>query len=249
MIKYILQGRFSYLPLFLLSVMFFACVTDAPKDIEKYYFPVEQLKGGKVYEYRGADNDSLPTYYWYYNTLSPDPAQSEQKGTFLTGTYYDAQFGIKQIVKEEKVSNGMLLDQAYIYAKEGVGVPFKIIGNNVFPFEVSDTNAIFLYKISYKETADTNTSTTLIRNRRYLGPTRSVFKGQKVDAIEFEVRERIENDGAGRWQYEYKGREVYAKGIGLIAVTKKINGKDIAYYLADIYDMSVLEQKAAKILK
>jgi hypothetical protein len=249
MIRHISEGRFLYLPLFLLSVSFFSCVTDAPKNIEKYYFPVEQLKGGKVYEYRGDGNDSLPTYYWYYNTLSPDPKQSDQKGEFLTGTYYDAQFNIKQLVKEEKVSNGMLLDQAFIYAKEGVGTPFKIIGNNVFPFEVTDTNAIFLYKIAYQETADSNSTTTLIRNRRYLGTTRSVFKGQKVDAIEFEVRERIENDGAGRWQYEYKGREVYAKGIGLIAVSKKINGRNVAYYLADVYDMSVLEQKAAKTLK
>jgi hypothetical protein len=143
----------------------------------------------------------------------------------------------------------MLLDQAFIYPKQGLNVPFQITGNNVFPFEVKDTSAIFLYKISYKEPSDSNTTTTLIRNRRYLGETRSVFKGQKIDAIEFEVRERIENDGTGRWQYEYKGIEVYGKGIGLISVSKQIGGRTVAYYLADIYDMAVLEQKASILLK
>lgn len=238
------KGRYNYLPLvFLLILGFESCIVDGPKDIHAYYFPVDHLKGGKVYEYRPVGNDTVAPYYWYYNTLTPDPRQTDQKGTFLTGTYYDANLEIRQLVKEEKVGNGMLLDQAFLYPRQGVQTPFEILGNNVFPFEVADTSAIYLYKVKFREPADSSSMTTLIRNRRYLGQTRYTFKGQNIDAVEFEVRERLENDGNGRWQYEYNGKEIYGKGIGLVYTRKDLGKMVLEYSLYDIYDMSELEKK------
>lgn len=72
-----------------------ACGKGDKRDIGAYYFPVKDLRAGKVYEYLVSQNDSVVPEYWYYKTFVRD------SGLFLVGTYYDHRFQIGQIVREK----------------------------------------------------------------------------------------------------------------------------------------------------
>jgi hypothetical protein len=233
------------------SLLLSACAyfSDIP-NLKDYYYPIAQLKEGKVYEYTPANNDTLAGYYWYFHTLRPDPKQSDKaQSNYLTGTYYDVNYEIAQMVSEEVVSNGTILDEAYLFLSDNNGVKQQIKvaidAANVFPFEVKDTNTVLFYKIHWKNPKDTTEQLTLTRNRRYRGKTTYSFKGHSYDCIQFELRELIDSEKEGHWQQEYKGQEFYAKGIGLVYSEKVINKNFVlAYRLKDIYDMKQLEEKA-----
>ncbi len=242
-----------FLTLFSLSIFFSTCgYFNSSPNLKDYYYPIAQLKEGKVYEYAPANNDTLAGYYWYFHTLRPDPKQSNKpQSDYLTGTYYDANYEIGQIISEEVVSNGTILDESHLYLADAQGtkkqVTVTIEGANVFPFEVKDTNTVLFYKIHWKNPKDTSEQLTLTRNRRYLGKTTYQFNGTTYDCVKFELRELIDSEKEGHWQQEYKGQELYAKGIGLVYSEKVINKNLVlAYRLKDIYDMKVLEEKASK---
>ncbi|MCB0576425.1 MAG: hypothetical protein KDC61_17855, partial [Saprospiraceae bacterium] len=50
----------------------FACSNDGKRDISDYYFPVDELRSGKVYEYDLARGDSSSPEYWYYRSFKLD---------------------------------------------------------------------------------------------------------------------------------------------------------------------------------
>jgi len=229
---------------FILIIGFWSCNTDGKRNIKTYYFPVKELKNPKVYEYQAVSNDTLPNDYWYYSTLVQDG------NIYFTGNYYDENFRVQQFFREEMVSNGMLLSDTYLYAtaEDGkqVQVPVEILSESSFPFEVSDPSGVFLYKIKWIVQPEPLVTTTLIRNRRYIGDTSYVYKGRELDCIYFELRELIEGyqEGEGYVEPEYTGIEIYAKDIGLVYYRKDIaENTSLAYELADIYTMDVLEQK------
>ena len=60
---------------------------------------------------------------------------------------------ISQIVSEEIVSNGMLLDDLHLYFKDSTNHVAKaqttIIKRNVYPFEIQDTTTKYFYKIHF----------------------------------------------------------------------------------------------------
>jgi hypothetical protein len=93
-------------------------------------------------------------------------------------------------------------------------------------------------------------TTTLIKNRRYLGDTTYTFNGVSYDAVRFEVRELVEDNSVteGSIEPRFDGEEIYAKGIGLVYYRKILGRQSIAYELADRYSMEQLEQKAAERL-
>jgi hypothetical protein len=239
--------KIQYILLFLLIIIgLSACQND--KDISGYYFPVKALKEGKVYEYRFLGNQQIVPEYWYHQTLSPDPKASDKKGEYFTSTLYDSNLEIRQIVSEEIVSNGMLLDELHLYFKDSTGRGAKVqataIHRNVYPFEFQDTTLKYIYKIHFKDPFDTLQTTYLTRTRKYKGKSNYLYKGKNYECVEFSIEENIDNDREGRFELKVYGKELYAKGIGLIYYKKGLQ-KEFAleYELADIYDMATLEKK------
>ena len=83
-----------------------------------------------------------------------------------------------------------------------------------------------------------------MRNRQFDRDTTIVFKNKKVRAIQFNIIELVEHDHEGRLPLEFNGTEIYAVGIGLVAVKKNITeGYQMAYELKDIYSMEEFEEK------
>lgn len=243
-----MQTNSYFTQFFSLSILFFFIGCKKEKDISSYYFPVKALKEGKVYEYRFVGRPEIAPEYWYHQTLTADPKASDKKGTYFTSTLYDVNLDIKQVVSEEIVSNGMLLDDLYLYFKDSTNrtarVSPTILQRNVYPFEYQDTTLKYFYKIHFKNPFDTLQTTYLTRTRRYKGKTTYNYKGKTYDCVEFALEEKIDDDREGHWEKIIYGKELYAKGIGLIYYRKGLQ-KEFAleYELNDIYDMSTLEKK------
>lgn len=231
---YMAWGVFTFLSLT-------SCREGGPKDIRDYYFPLKQLEEGLVYEYQPVFQDSLTPVYWYYRSFLRDD------GVFLTGTYYEYNLIPLQLVREELVKNGMLLQDLFLYEADSTGRQLRttaeVLAGNAFPFQVSDSSGVFLYKIRWNPPSDTAAVITLIKNRRYLRDTVIAYEEKKYDALVFGVRELLEYDKDGVFEQEYGGREVYAKGLGLVYYEKEIS-KDLrlGYRLIARYPMSQLEE-------
>ena len=158
---------------------------------------------------------------------------------------YEADFIPRQLVKEELVDNGMLLNDLYIYRTDSTGkqesYDINIIAGNSFPFKVSKPSGVFLYNINWED-PQKGTTTTLIKNRRYLGDTTFIFAGQEYkDCIAFSQKELVEVESEGVLSQEFEGVEFYAKGVGLVYFKKVITPTlTLEYALADRYPMDTL---------
>ena len=216
--------------------------SDDQKNIRDYYFPLKQLKEGLVYEYQAIAPDSLAPYYWFYRSII------EEDRVFLTGTYYEVDLIPKQFTQEELVENGMLLDTLILYYTDSTDrqqpIKVDIVAGNLFPFQVSLPSGVFLYNVHWQEPDDPTTTTTLIKNRRYLGDTTFVFQNKTYDCVVFDVKELVEVNQEGALEQQFSGIEFYAKGVGLV-YTKRIINEHLSfeYALANRYQMDTLEQK------
>lgn len=234
---------------FLITIAFWMTACKNEKDISHYYFPVKELKKeGKVYEYKFVGRPEVMSEYWYHQTITADPKASNKEGEYFISTLYDINLDVQQIVNEEVVSNGMLLDELFLFFKDSTGKMEKVtptvVLRNVYPFEYQDTITKYHYKIYYQNPFKTYEKNYLTRSRRYKGKTQHVYKGKTYECVEFEVVDKIDNEQEGHLETYVYGKEIYAKGIGLVYYRKGIN-KQLAleYELADIYTMSELEKK------
>ena len=169
---------------FLLFLISIACnKSDGTKDIRDYYYPLKALQDGMVYEYHPVHVDSLTPVYWYYRSLL------NEQGKYLTGTYYEEDLIPRQFVKEEMIHNGMLLDEIKLLVADSTGnpetIPVEILSGSVYPFAVKENGGIFLYKIKWDYPIDPPTSTTLIKNRRYVGDTTLTVANKSYDCVAF----------------------------------------------------------------
>ena len=226
-------------------VLLAACTNDSKRNIKDYYFPLEKmLNNGIVYEYEALHADSIAPYYWYYQTV-----QIPDSPMVLVGTYYDANFQQRQLVREEVVNNGMLLQDMRLFLTDTSGRQEQVVADvqaaNAYPFEVSDSSGIFLYKVQWDDPFQPNSTTTLIRNRRYLGDTSYVFQGQSLPAVRLGVREIVENEQEGFLEIELEGEEWYAENLGLVYTSREAvtNSFRQVYALRDTFDMKTLENR------
>ncbi len=214
----------------------------ATKNIRSYYYPVVDFMDGKVYEYR-AVNDSLAPFYWYFRTTI------SRGDTIITSEYFDHNFVVQQLTNEEIVTNGVILNDFYLYETDSLTGqqkqnPVRVEVDNVFPFEVTDSTGLFLYKVFWRDYYQPNQKYRLIKNRHYMGETTYVYKGQYLDCVQFLNKELLEIEEVGFQEVRYNSVELYAKNIGLIYLRKEIEGNIVQEYeLADIYEMSDLEEK------
>ncbi|TXB62006.1 hypothetical protein [Phaeodactylibacter luteus] len=221
-----------------------SCQSGSPKDIRDYYLPLKQLEDGLVYEYRPVAIDSLTPIYWFYRSYL------REDGIYLTGTYYEHDLIPRQIVREELVSNGMLVEDVFLYEAraDSSGLQDRtevdVLQGAAFPFEVTDSNGVFLYQLQWSPPQDSGAVITLTKNRRYLKDTVVAVLGENLDAVVFSVQELLEYDQNGVFEQQYAGREVYAKGLGLVYYDKQIGpGMELSYALHRRYPMEVLEEQ------
>lgn len=228
----------------LAAFSFFACANKAKngfKNIEDYYFPLSDLQDGKVYEYQPAHEEGDPPVYWYYRSVLKDGSG------YLVGMSYNPSFEPDQFVREERVGNGMLLNDFYVYETDAEGksqqIKAEIDAANVFPFEVKPVSSVLLSSLHWRQLGDSS-SITLVRNRQYDSDTTVVFDGKNVPAVKFNTRELVDQEVEGHLELEFGGMEVYAKKLGLVYFKKDVSGqRRIEYKLKAVYSMADFEQK------
>jgi len=217
------------------------CRGSDTKDIRNYYFPLKEMEEGLVYEYQPVYQDSLTPAYWFYRSFI------SKEGIYLTGTYYEYELIPLQVVREELVRNGMLTQEVFLYERpDSTGkqdrVEVEVLQHNAFPFEVSDSSGIFLYKIAYEPLSDPGAKITLIKNRKYRGDTTFTYNEERYDAVVFDVKELIEYNKEGVFEQQYNSTEIYAKGLGLVYYDKRVSNElSWAYRLENRYSMEELE--------
>ena len=240
------QSQIACFCLLLCALLFQACGNK--KELREYYFPLKQLKEqAKVYEYKISMADTSLTIYWYYQTIV------QGDSIYLVGNCYDAAFHSLVLMREQQVSNGMKLQQMIMYGVDKKGLATKTVatieGGAVFPYAVTDDKDVFVNVLTYADPKDSLITTTLTRNRRFLNKTSYEYKGQKLDAAAFEMKEEQSEQSKkqGGWTHVYNIQEVYAKNIGLVHSKRSLdNGSNFETTLVDIYTMQDLEAKFAK---
>lgn len=224
-----------------------AACTEGGRDLRDYYFPVEELRVGKVYEYDVAQDGVSSPEYWYYRTYRRD------SGLFLASTYYDSRFQIGQIVREKIVDGGSLARDYLLYEADfetgkQIQTTAVIESHDLFPFRVKDSTGVQLFRLHYRPATDPASAVYLERKRIFLGDAPAFeFKDEAVPCVRFGVLETISHEKNGVAEIEGRGEEWYARGIGLVYY-RKVFGKEnpvkFEYRLKDIYPMSELEKRA-----
>lgn len=216
------------IPVFIfLMLAFLAC--DEKTHIKDYYFPLESLQKGMVYEYRSTGAVSLGPIYWYYY------ATKEGRTRFLNGVYAEGDFIPRQIIKEEFTKHGVLLDAVAMIMPDSTGAMIKKEGEvlvaNVFPFSVIDNGGIFLYKVKFDSLEEVN-SATLIKNRQFENDSTWLYDNKLYDCVKFNLKELIEygNDKEGYTEPGFSGEEYYIKSIGLVHYKKRTEEGDFMEY-------------------
>ncbi|MCU0347188.1 MAG: hypothetical protein MUC59_09595 [Saprospiraceae bacterium] len=225
-----------------LAALLGACTTD-PKglhNIEAFYYPLSDLQDGMVYEYEPLGHENDPPVYWYYKSMIQDGK------AYLLGTSYGPAFSPDQFVREERVENGMVLNDFYVYELDSLGksqqVKATVEAANVFPFEVKPLGSTLLTSLNWP-LGDTS-SITLVRNRQYDSDTTFSFQGKQVDAVKFNTRELVDQESEGHLELEFGGMEIYGKKLGLVYFRKDVSGqRRIEYQLKARYSMAEFEEK------
>lgn len=235
---------------FLFFAAFAAC-THARRDIRAFYFPIENLAEGRVYDYAPVGTDTIPPDYWYFRALSQDGAQ------YLLATYYDGNFEVGQLTLEKFTASGARAEDYFLYVPDSAGqrsirIDTKLESPDVFPFSVQDSAGVFLFSLNFHPPGDSATTIYLIRNRRYLGDGPDFeFKGKKHPTIRFSLREAVGNSAEGDAEVESRGEEWYAKGLGLVYY-RKVTGTSgkmrQEFRLRDTFSMRELERRAGQEL-
>lgn len=237
-------GIAGFLALIWVSVL--GCQEDGTKyrDIRGYYYPLNELQDGLVYEYREVNNPGLGSSYWYMRSI----IQGQER--YLSSTYYEQDLLPVQQMRERMVSNGMLLEDLYLYSRdtlEGGRQPrssAEIVAQATFPFQVRQSGGIFLYHVQWRDPSDTSAWYTVVKNRYFEGDTTFTFKGKSYPAVKFAVKEHYELDQQGVLETTYQGWEVYAKGLGLVHYRKEIKDEMVLEYrLEDRFAMTTLEAR------
>ncbi len=204
---------------------------------------MDEWSEGRVYEYQAINNDSLPVEYWYMRKHVTDTA------TYMIGQFLDHNFNVRQFTSEEIVSNGVLMNKYSIYENDSLGTlferPAEILAPNSFPFQVTDSTGLFLFKLRWEHPTIENAYLEFVRNRRFWGDTKYSFKGKSYDCVEFRTKELVDDFNDGHLEPTFEGKEIYAKNLGLVYRFKKEIGGNfvLEYELKDTFSMTTFEQK------
>ncbi len=221
-----------------------SCQTEN-KNLKDYYYPMDELTDGLVYEYRSpvGDNVGHPPYYWLYQKV-----QLKNGAEVLRGVYYNHNMQIEQMVTERILDSGVETAEFQIYEYDATGKALitepEINQNEVFSFEANNTK-VLPFIINWRSRIDAASSTTLTRGRVFQSYEKCAYKGKQQDCARFLVADQIEadHDTEGGQHLDIEATELYAKGIGLVYSKKTTGDLEIIYELVDRYDLKELERR------
>ncbi|NNE29089.1 MAG: hypothetical protein HKN16_05610 [Saprospiraceae bacterium] len=220
-----------------------SCVSEKPQLLLKeYYFPVESLENGLVYEYVPVSGDSLGSEYWFYKSIK------DEGGWHFTGTFYDEYFQVRQFFREDVFDNGTLMIDHFLYQPDSTGqsirFPAQVRNPNGFPFELMDSSSVLLFELAWTFSESPLHRVTLTRNRQYREKGDFSFEGKETPIVIFDLKEKMDDEREGHLEKEYSGLEIYGKGIGLVYYRKDIGqGLNLEYQLKERYTMEQFEDK------
>jgi hypothetical protein len=221
-----------------------SCTAEKKRNIRAYYFPVEQLRQGQVYEYVSEQGDSVTTEYWYYRSFRRDT------GLYLAGTYYDEKFQICQILRESITENGAQAKEYFLYepaAADGKQkqIRTRLETNEIFPFIVQDSSTTTRFSLKYNPPDEPALTIHVTRMRLFLGegPDYS-FRGELYPTVRFALRETIRYGKESLDDLKGDGEELYAEGLGLVQYRKSYGPLQYEYRLNDLFPMAELERRA-----
>ncbi len=222
-----------------------SCQKDVTRDIRPFYYPVEQLGEGLVYEYQTVGETNLAPYYKYYISVQNDT------GTFLVSNYYDHLYRNTQFSLEEIIPEGAVLKDYHFMDYDSLGnLSKKIIADvkasSLMAFEWTGEEGYLASEIEFKDFNDSLLLNTLSRKRSYLKDTTYSVLGKERDCVVFSVDEVIAYNNQGEYlEYDSKILEFYAEGLGLVYFKKTIqNNLEQAFELSNQYPIDTLINRA-----
>lgn len=200
------------------------------EDLSAYYLPHAALDDrGLVYSYRNLVDPSFGPEVWQHSKTSEG---------HITSINYDQSQQVVQKQYERVVSNGVLIDSLVLYASDTLGrtisYPVRVISPHRFPFQVADTAQVWLSKFEWWQPGDL-LHVVLQRRRQFEKDTVWSWQGKEVPAVKFSTTDILETEEVGWTTSEWKGTEIYGRGVGLI------------YYRRDISESMRLEYELQAI--
>jgi hypothetical protein len=217
-----------------------------PAFIKPYYYPVEDLWDGRVYEYRWNLPD-MPPYYAYMVAV---PDSSGQR--HLVTTEYSEDFEPLRIFRERILADGALLvDCRWAVSDTALQNRFQaiqVVEGNSFPWYARpDSVLAFRRKMNYTTVDEGKSlSVTDVKDRFFQGPspTPFVFKGKPYPCMVFLAKTTMmyqREDGVYR-SGSFSSTEYYAEGLGLVRIHKTLpNGEQGELLLQNVYTMPEFE--------
>jgi hypothetical protein len=218
--------------------------------IKEYYYPLDSLQEGWVYEYTNRENGNRQ--YWYLKVVPDENDVRHLVTTIYTGAYHQESISREWIIQEGCVLKDNRFFQLDSAAGKMVQVEAAVKQNVIFPFKgyVSDSIS-YRYHIEYGALPDTNYRIRFIRDRYFKGLGKKMIGGKEYEVAMFEnlCHYRVANEKAGGlWQYDsLPEQEWYAKGIGLVYQSRnnaKMNRPDERWELTNRYTMQDLGEMA-----
>lgn len=209
----------------ILTLLFlWSCETPAPDrpstfDTRPYYFPIESLEAGLVYEYQHLQEGTrYLSHFWHLTSLV------EAGDTFLLWKRYNPLFEQDQYIKEQIFKEGAVVQEYYLYAYDSNRQQrraYPVQQDAIFPFQAAiDSHLVYRYSAHMTLPPDFVT-VRLHRDRRFVGTDSKPYSlaDQSSPTIVFQSKDLYDLEDTtqgGFWNDERQVREYYAQGIGLV---------------------------------
>lgn len=214
----------------LLLLLLFSC-GDGSRDVRNYYFPVRDLdNNGLVYAYENTGTLPGPdTEYSYYLGVDADTA------LYLSVTHYDPALQPRQQSREEIRNDGVYLREVTLLQNDssGIATPIrtKLLYNKVFPFYLEEAPTVpYGYRMSFADPARPDVNNYVTLNRRYLRDTTFVLQEKEYPALLFSLEGEVSlrDPEEGDISPQFRGYEIYAKGVGLVEYRRELGADGAA---------------------
>ncbi len=199
--------------------LFFSSCSE--KGIEEsgfssYYLPYQSFpSAGMTYIYRSRLDDTNVELWKHIPTSDHT----------VTSINYDNNQQVVQKQYEKITDKGVLIDSLTLFFPEigrVVEIPVQVVSPNKLPFDMADSSRAWVTHLDWRQPGD-SLHVVLERRRQFAGDTTWTFDGKKLPAIIFKLTDKFETEQVGWTSSEWEGKEIYAKGIGLVYYLRQIS--------------------------
>lgn len=200
----------------LLPLLLLLTACGGREDIRDYYYPVRELTGGLVYEYRNTGTVETAEYeYWYYLGINRDTA------LYLSATRYADGVTPVQVSTERIRNEGAYLESLTLFPRLLTGARARteaeVIYARTFPFHTGDGRASG-YRVRFLDPDNSDAENYVSLNRYYRGDTVIDVLGETRKAVVFDLAGEVSQRDPQRGDISptFTGYEIYARGLGLV---------------------------------